>query len=41
MDITKFIFIFGISVLIYIVFIYFGFILRDKNREAQNIKKEE
>ena len=41
MDITKLILIFGISFLIYFGFLFFGFILKNKNLEAQNLKKEE
>ena len=41
MDITKLILIFGISFLIYFAFLFLGFILKNKNLEAQNLKKEE
>ena len=41
MDISKIILIFSISLLIYFAFMFLGFILKNKNLEAQNIKKEE
>jgi len=41
MDIPKIVLIFGISLLIYIAFLFLGFLLRNKNLEAQNLKKEE
>ena len=41
MDISKIILIFGISLLIYFVFLFLGFFLKNKNLKAQNIKKEE
>ena len=41
MDITKLFLIFGISLLIYFTFLFLGFILKNKNLEAQNLKKEE
>ena len=41
MDSTKLILIFGISFLIYFGFLFFGFILKNKNLEAQNLKKKQ
>ena len=41
MDISKIVFIFGISLLIYFAFLFLGFFLKNKNLKAQNIKKEE
>ncbi len=41
MDSTKLILIFGISLLIYFAFLFLGFVLKNKNLEAQNLKKEE
>ena len=41
MDISKIVLIFGISLLIYFAFLFLGFILKNKNLEAQNLKKEE
>ena len=41
MDSTKLILIFGISLIIYFAFLFLGFILKNKNLEAQNLKKEE
>ena len=41
MDISKIILIFSISLTIYFAFMFLGFILKNKNLEAQNIKKEE
>ena len=41
MDISKIVLIFGISLIIYFAFMFLGFILKNKNLEAQNIKKEE
>ena len=41
MDSTKLVLIFGISLLIYFAFLFLGFILKNKNLEAQNLKKEE
>ena len=41
MDISKIVLIFGISLLIYSAFLFFGFILKNKNLNAQNLKKEE
>ena len=41
MDSTKLFLIFGISLLIYLAFLFLGFILKNKNLEAQNLKKEE
>ena len=41
MDISKIIFIFGISLLIYFAFLFLGFFLKNKNLKAQNLKKEE
>jgi hypothetical protein len=41
MDSAKLILIFGISLLIYSAFLFLGFILKNKNLEAQNLKKEE
>ena len=41
MDSTKFILIFGISLLIYFAFMFLGFFLKNKNLKAQNLKKEE
>jgi len=41
MDISKIFLIFGISLLIYFSFLFLGFILKNKNLEAQNLKKEE
>ena len=39
MDISKIDLIFGISVLIYFAFLFLGIILKNKNLEAQNLKK--
>ena len=41
MNSAKLILIFGISLLIYFAFLFLGFILKNKNLEAQNLKKEE
>ena len=41
MDSTKLILIFGISLLIYFAFMFLGFFLKNKNLEAQNLKKGE
>ena len=41
MDISKIVLIFGISFLVYFGFLFFGFILKNKNLEAQNLNKEE
>tara|TARA_A100001035_G_scaffold238297_1_gene202890 strand:- start:178 stop:303 length:126 start_codon:yes stop_codon:yes gene_type:complete len=41
MDSTKFILIFGISLMIYFAFMFLGFFLKNKNQKAQNIIKEE
>jgi len=41
MDSTKLILIFGISLLMYFSFLFLGFILKNKNLKAQNLKKEE
>ena len=41
MDSTKLVLIFGISLLIYFAFLFLGFILKNNNLEAQNLKKEE
>ena len=41
MDISKIVLIFGISLLIYFAFLFLGFFLKNKNLEAQNLKKEE
>ena len=41
MDISKVVLIFGISLLIYFTFLFLGFFLKNKNLEAQNLKKEE
>ena len=41
MDISKIVLIFGISLLIYLAFLFFGFFLKNKNLKAQNLKKEE
>jgi hypothetical protein len=40
MDYTKIFLILGFSIAIYIAFLFLGFLLRDKNLIAQNIKKE-
>ena len=41
MDIANLILIFGISLVIYFAFLFLGFIFKNKNLEAQNLKKEE
>ncbi len=41
MDISKIVLIFGISFLIYFAFLFLGFFLKNKNLNAQNLKKEE
>ena len=41
MDISKIILIFSISLTIYFAFMFLGFILKNKNLEAQNLKKKE
>ena len=41
MDISKIVLIFGISLLIYVTFLFLGFFLKNKNLKAQNLKKEE
>tara|TARA_B100001778_G_C18001625_1_gene368127 strand:+ start:129 stop:254 length:126 start_codon:yes stop_codon:yes gene_type:complete len=41
MDSTKLLLMFGISLLIYFVFLFLGFFLKNKNQKAQNLKKEE
>ena len=41
MDILKIVLIFGLSLLIYFVFLFLGFFLKNKNLKAQNLKKEE
>ena len=41
MDISKIVLIFGISLLMYFAFMFLGFLLKNKNLEAQNLKKEE
>ena len=41
MDITKVVLIFVLSLLIYFAFLFLGFFLKDKNLEAQNLKKGE
>ena len=40
MDYTKLLLIFGFSIALYIAFLFLGFILRNKNLLAQNIKQE-
>ena len=40
MDYTKIFLILGFGIAIYIAFLILGFLLRDKNLIAQNIKKE-
>ena len=40
MDSTKLILIFGMSILIYLAFMFLGFFLRNKNLKAQNLKKD-
>ena len=41
MDITNLFLIFVISLLIYFAFLFLGFILKNKNLKAQNLKKDE
>ena len=41
MDISKIVLIFGISLLIYFAFLFLGFFLKNKNLQAQKLKKEE
>ena len=41
MDISNIVLIFGISLLIYVAFLFLGFFLKNKNLKAQNLKKEE
>ena len=41
MDISKIVLIFGISLLIYLAFLFLGFFLKNKNLKAQNLKNEE
>ena len=41
MDISNIVLIFGISLLLYFAFLFFGFFLKNKNLKAQNLKKEE
>ena len=41
MEISEIVLIFGMSSLIYLAFTFFGFFLKNKNLEAQNLKKEE
>ena len=41
MDISKIVLIFGMSLVIYLTFMFFGFFLKSKNLKAQNLKKEE
>ena len=41
MDISKIVLIFGISLIVYFAFLFFGFFLKSKNHKAQNLKKEE
>ena len=41
MDISKIVLIFGISLVLYIAFLFLGFFLKNKNLKAQNLKKEE
>ena len=41
MEISKIVLIFGMSLLIYLAFMFFGFFLKNKNLKAQNLKKEE
>ena len=40
MDYTKLLLIFGFSIALYIAFLFLGFLLRNKNLLAQNIKQE-
>jgi len=40
MDYTKIFLIFGFSIALYIVFLFLGFYLRNRNLLAQNIEKE-
>ena len=40
MDITKLVIIFGASLVLYFTFLFLGFLLKDKNLKAQNIKKD-
>ena len=40
MDISKIVLIFGISLLLYFTFIFLGFLLKNKNLKAQNLKKD-
>ncbi len=39
MDISKIVLIFGISILIYLAFLFLGFFLKNKNLKAQNLKR--
>ena len=41
MDISKIVLILGISLLIYLAFLFLGFFLKNKILKAQNLKKEE
>ena len=41
MDITKLVLIFGLSLLIYLAFLFLGFFLKNKNLKAQNLKNDE
>ena len=41
MDISNIVLIFGISLLTDVAFLFLGFFLKNKNLEAQNLKKEE
>ena len=40
MDNTMLIMIFGISLLIYALFMFLGFLLKNKNLKAQNLEKD-
>jgi len=40
MDISKIVLIFGTSLLIYFAFMFLGFLLKNKNQKAQNLKKD-
>ena len=41
MDIENIVLIIGISLLMYFAFLFLGFFLKNKNLEAQNLKKKE
>ena len=41
MDISNIVLIFSAGLLIYFAFLFLGFVLKNKNLKAQNLKKDE